>query len=184
MAGESYCNYYHKFYNLPISVLRLFNSYGPGEVPGQYRNVIPNFIYWALRKQALPLTGDDKIARDFVFVDQTVEGILRAGYYSQAVVTSINISTEQETFIYELAEIINAKTSNTSGIKILKQRKWDTRKSIIGSSSRCQEILHFKPYSNVEAGLDLTIKWFMENMENIEKSAEFSPGLNPALDVE
>jgi UDP-glucose 4-epimerase len=69
MAAESYCHYYHSFYDLPVCIVRLFNSYGPGEVPGQYRNVIPNFIYWALKKQALPLTGDETISRDFVFVE-------------------------------------------------------------------------------------------------------------------
>lgn len=182
MTGESYCYYYHKNYNLPISVLRLFNSYGPGEVPGQYRNVIPNFIYWALKKQPLPLTGDNEISRDFVFVNQLIECLLKAGYYKEAEGTSINIATESETFIYELAELINLKTLNKSGIKILKRRKWDTRKKIIGSNKKCQEILNFKPYSDIDAGLDLTIKWFHENWKNIEKSVEFSPGINPALD--
>ena len=45
MTGEMYCNFYHHHYELPIVNCRFFNSYGPGEVPGQYRNVIPNFIY-------------------------------------------------------------------------------------------------------------------------------------------
>src|SRR5438093_9970673 len=36
---------------------RFFNSYGPGEVPGKYRNVIPNFFYWAMNGRPLPITG-------------------------------------------------------------------------------------------------------------------------------
>jgi len=44
MTGEMYCNFYHHHYGLPIVNCRFFNSYGPGEVPGQYRNVIPNLI--------------------------------------------------------------------------------------------------------------------------------------------
>jgi nucleoside-diphosphate-sugar epimerase len=184
MAGESYCYYYHDFYKLPVSVVRLFNSYGPGEVPGQYRNVIPNFIYWALKKQPLPLTGNKEISRDFVSVSHTVEGILRAGFYSEAIGDSINIATGQETFIYDLASLINTKTSNKSGIRILKQRKWDTREKIIGSNKKCQDILKFKPSTDLDAGLDLTIQWFKENWTNIEKSAEFLPGINPALDTD
>lgn len=183
MAGEAYCNYYHKFYNLPVCVLRLFNSFGPGEVPGRYRNVIPNFIYWALKNEALPLTGDEEIARDFVYVMQTVEGILRSGYIVEAIGTSINIATSTEILIYDLAKRINAKTGNTAGVKILSQRKWDTRKKIVGSKLKCKEILQFDPSSDIDLGIDLTIKWFKDNWSAIEKSAEFGPGLNPALDV-
>ncbi|MBW1987887.1 MAG: NAD-dependent epimerase/dehydratase family protein, partial [Deltaproteobacteria bacterium] len=51
MLGELYCNFFHHHYELPVVKARFFNSYGPGEVPGQYRNVIPNFIYWALQGQ-------------------------------------------------------------------------------------------------------------------------------------
>jgi|GEM_PF-1338606 len=58
LLGELYTNYYHNLYGLPIVNTRFFNSYGPGEVPGKYRNVIPNFFYWAIRGQALPITGD------------------------------------------------------------------------------------------------------------------------------
>lgn len=58
MGGELYCNFYWHHYGLPIVKTRFFNSYGPGEVPGQYRNVIPNFIYWAMKGQPLPITGE------------------------------------------------------------------------------------------------------------------------------
>jgi nucleoside-diphosphate-sugar epimerase len=184
MAGEAYCRYYHSYYNLPVSILRLFNSYGPGEVPGQYRNVIPNFIYWAMKKQALPLTGNENISRDFVFVNDTVEGILRAGFFPAAVGQSINIATGRETFIYALAEIINRKTNNPAGIKILRQRKWDSREKIIGDNRLCRDILGFQPQPQLESGLDQTIQWFKDHWSDIENSAEFLPGKNPALDTD
>ena len=58
LLGELYTNYFHNLYQLPIANARFFNSYGPGEVPGKYRNVIPNFFYWAMKGEALPITGD------------------------------------------------------------------------------------------------------------------------------
>jgi len=183
MAAEAYCFYYHTMYNMPVSVVRLFNSFGPGEVPGQYRNVIPNFIYWALKKQPLPLTGNKNISRDFVFVDDTVEGILRAGYFDKAIGESINIATGEESLIYEIAKIINEKTFNPSGIKILQQRKWDKMEKRIGNNQKCEEILEFRPIKRIETGLELTINWFIENMHNIEKSACFTTGINSALDI-
>lgn len=181
MSAESYCFYYHKNYDLPVTVLRLFNNYGPGEVPGQYRNVIPNFIYWALNNRPLPLTGDDTISRDFVYVDDTVEGLIRAGYFDKAIGEAINIATGKETRIHQLAEEINIITGNAAGVELMGRRKWDDRPVIIGDHSKCEKLLHFKPQSEFKTGLILTIDWFKRNWNEIVSSADFQPGANPAL---
>jgi UDP-glucose 4-epimerase len=183
LAGEAYCNYYHTNYGLPICNVRLFNSFGPGEVPGQYRNVIPNFIYWAMQGKQLPLTGDERIARDFVFVEDIVEGLIRGAFYPRAIGEAINIATGKETKIYHLANLINEKLDNKSGVKILKSRKWDSRVSFVGDTQKCENILEFKPRINFEADLDRTISWFKNNWPKIEQSAEFPPGVNSALNI-
>ena len=56
LLGELYTNYFHNLYEMPVVNARFFNVFGPGEVPGWYRNVIPNFIYWAMNGQPLPIT--------------------------------------------------------------------------------------------------------------------------------
>lgn len=183
LSGEAYCRYYHNHYGLPVSIARLFNSYGPGEVPGQYRNVIPNFIYWALQGKPLPLTGDDRIGRDFVYVGDTVEGILRIGAYESAVGQAINISSGNTIGIHDLARMINEKTGNSAGVKLLSKRKWDKRASFSGDTRKSFELLDFKTRINFEKGLDETIQWFRKNWDNIDHSSEFPPGLNSALDV-
>ncbi|MBN1340515.1 MAG: NAD-dependent epimerase/dehydratase family protein, partial [Bacteroidales bacterium] len=73
MTGEMYCNFYGHHYDMNITNCRFFNSYGPGEVPGQYRNVIPNFIYWAMKGQSLPITGTGVETRDFTYVLDLVQ---------------------------------------------------------------------------------------------------------------
>jgi len=85
MLGELYCNFFHHHYGLKVVKPRFFNSYGPGEVPGQYRNVIPNFIYWAMKGLPLPITGTGEETRDFTYVGDLVDGLLRAGYFEEAV---------------------------------------------------------------------------------------------------
>ena len=75
MLGELYTNMYHNLYGLPIVNARFFNSYGPGEVPGRYRNVIPNFFYWAMSGQALPITGTGEETRDFTYVSDTAQAM-------------------------------------------------------------------------------------------------------------
>lgn len=60
--GELYTNYFYNLYGLLIINARFFNSFGPGEVSGKYRNVIPNFFFWSMNGRALPITGDCNIA--------------------------------------------------------------------------------------------------------------------------
>ena len=72
-------------YGLPVVNARLFNVYGPGEVPGKYRNVIPNFFYWAMNGLALPITGDGTETRDWTFVDDAVNGLLASGVAEDAI---------------------------------------------------------------------------------------------------
>ena len=55
MLGELYCNFFHNHYGLKVVKTRFFNNYGAGEVPGQYRNVVPNFIYYAMKACLSPL---------------------------------------------------------------------------------------------------------------------------------
>ena len=90
MTGEMYCNFYNHHYNFNTVNCRFFNSFGPGEVPGQYRNVIPNFIYWAMKKQSLPLTGTGEETRDFTYVLDLVQGLIKAGYYKSAIGENFN----------------------------------------------------------------------------------------------
>ena len=112
MLGELYCNFIQNHYNLPTMRARFFNSYGPGEIPGQYRNVIPNFIYWALQGKPLPITGTGEETRDFTYVGDIVDGLLRAGYFEQAIGQEFNLASGVETKIIDLAHMINEIIDN------------------------------------------------------------------------
>ena len=79
LLGELYTNYFHNLYDLPIVNARFFNVFGPGEVPGKYRNVIPNFFYWSMTKQALPITGDGTETRDWTYVGRYCRWIISHG---------------------------------------------------------------------------------------------------------
>jgi UDP-glucose 4-epimerase len=65
LAGEQYTLMYHSLFEVPTTVVRYFNVYGPGERPGKYRNVVPNFIQEALSGRALIVTGTGAETREF-----------------------------------------------------------------------------------------------------------------------
>ena len=105
MLGELYCNFFYNHYDVPVVKTRFFNSYGPGEVPGQYRNVIPNFIYWAMQGGILPITGTGEETRDFTYVDDITDGLLRAGYFEAAIGQEMNLASGREIKILDLAKM-------------------------------------------------------------------------------
>jgi nucleoside-diphosphate-sugar epimerase len=181
MLGELYCNFFYNHYGLPVVKTRFFNSYGPGEVPGQYRNVIPNFIYWAMKGEALPITGTGKETRDFTYVGDLVDGLLRAGYYESAIGQEFNLASGKETKIIDLAQMINKAVGNKAGIKFVKKRKWDTKSRLLASIDKAKELVGYEPGTDFKDGLKRTIQWFKENQGNIEQSASFGPGISSAV---
>ena len=180
MLGELYANFFNHHYGIPIVKTRFFNSYGPGEVPGQYRNVIPNFIYRAMSGLPLPFTGSGDETRDFTYVMDIVDALLRAAYFEQAIGKEMNIASERETNILELAERINQLTGNKAGIVKTESRVWDTKKRLLACVDRARELLGYKPSTEFEEGLVSTIKWFRDNWEKISRDAEFPPGMSSA----
>lgn len=181
MLGELYCNFFFNQYGLKVVKPRFFNSYGPGEVPGQYRNVIPNFIYWAMSGQPLPITGDGDATRDFTYVGDIVDGLLRAGSMESAIGQEFNLASGKETRIVDLANMINAATGNKAGIQYAERRKWDTKSRLLASIDRARDTIGYSPSTEFEAGLVRTIQWFHENWDHIEKSARFAPGVSSAV---
>ena len=181
MLGELYCNFFHHHYGLPVVKTRLFNVYGPGEVPGQYRNVIPNFIYWALNGMPLPIAGLPDATRDFTYVDDIVDGLLRAGYYEQCIGREMNLASGREVRIIELAELVNRLTGNSAGVTLVPRRRWDTKARVWASIERARELIGYEPSTSFECGLERTLKWFRSNWARIEESASFPPGSSSAL---
>jgi len=181
MLGELYCNFFYNHYGLPVVKTRFFNSYGPGEVPGQYRNVIPNFIYWAMQGRTLPITGTGEETRDFTYVGDLVDGLLRAGYYDEAIGEDINLASGKEVKIMDLANMINRFVGNSSGTIFVKRRKWDTKDRLLASIDKAKRILGYEPKTSFEEGLKKTLQWFRDNWDNIERSARFEPGVSSAV---
>ncbi len=173
MLGELYTNYFYNLYELPIVNARFFNSYGPGEVPGKYRNVIPNFFFWAMNKKPLPITGTGDETRDFTYVGDIVNGLIAMGYYEKAVGEAINLGTGREIRIGDLAEQINKLTGNKAKVFRKERRNWDKKNRLLSSIDKAKHVLRYRPQMVFDIGLIHTHKWFVENWEDIKRSAEF-----------
>lgn len=173
LLGELYANYFHNLYGLPIVNARFFNVFGPGEVPGKYRNVIPNFMYWAMNGQTLPITGDGTETRDWTYVDDIVGGLLAMGIEEKAIGQSFNLGSGKDHRVLDMANLVNEITGNKAGIKFVPRRDWDVKTKLLSSIEKATRLLGYQPEKKFDDGLKEVHSWFLKNWDKIQKSADF-----------
>jgi dTDP-glucose 4,6-dehydratase len=147
---------YHRTHEMPVRIVRIFNTYGPAMDPDDGR-VVSNFITQALRGEALTVYGDGSQTRSFQYVDDLVEGIVRlmGVDYSEPV----NLGNPEEYTMLELAELVRELTGSKAGLEFRplpqddpKQRRPDIRLA--------RELLGWEPRVPVREGLRRTIAYF------------------------
>jgi UDP-glucose 4-epimerase len=162
LLGEHYAEFYHEYYKLPTVTLRIFNSFGPGEKPGKYRNVVPNFIAAAMKGQKLPITGTGNETRDFNWIGNTVHGLLLAAEKENAVGEVFNIASGKATPIKDIAERINGIAGNDAGIQLVQRRDWDRIMQRRGDISKAKKLLGYEPEIDLDKHLKMTYDWLKE----------------------
>ena len=152
---------YHRQHNLPIKVVRLFNTYGPRMHPHDGR-VVSNFIVQALADSPLTVYGRGDQTRSFCYVDDLVDGLVAMMHSPQEVTGPINLGNPGEFTIAELAEKVIAMTGTSAGIqhRPLPQDDPIRRQPDI---ERAKEILHWEPTITLDQGLAQTIEYFTSN---------------------
>lgn len=179
IVGEFYCVYYHKQHSVPTVRARFQNVYGPGEILGAgrwrgtpatvWRNVVPTFVYRALRGLPLELDNGGIASRDFIFVEDIVEGLIACALRG-APGDVYNLASGHETTIKDLAETINGLAGGRSEIKVTPPRPWDRAGRRVGSTRKSREQLGFEAKTALDDGLRRTVDWTRSNLDLIERS--------------
>ena len=121
------------------------------------------------------------MTRDFTYVEDIVDALLRAGIREEAIGEEMNIASAVETEIVEMANTVNELTGNKAGLLFTERRKWDTKSKLLASIDKAKNLLGYNPQTTFEEGLDKTIHWFKGNWDNINRDAEFPPGMSSAV---
>jgi len=121
----------------------------------------------------LPIMGTGEETRDFTFVDDIVDCTLKAGVIPEALGEAINIASETETKVIDLANMINELTGNDNGVRFVARRKWDKIVRRRASIEKARKILGYEPKIEIKEGLKKTVDWFLQNKDKIEKSVRF-----------
>ena len=177
LIGELYGNYYFGSYDFPLVRARFQNVYGPREILGAgqwrgtphtvWRNVAPTFVWKSLNKEALPLENKGRSSRDFIYVEDLVDGLVRCALSGEPG-EAYNIASGKETTIAELATVINEATSNPTSPDLLPARDWDRSGRRFGSTEKSKREIGFEAKISVPDGIACLVEWMIESRSFIK----------------
>lgn len=152
---------------LPVTTVRYFNAYGPRLDPRGYGSVIAMFMTQALRGEPLTIYDDGEQTRCFTYVADTVEGTIQAATVREAAGMVLNIGSDRETSVNELAQLIRELTGSSSEIvhvpytSVYGHHFEETRRRV-PDVTRAREMLGFEAQTVLEEGLRRTLEWFRD----------------------
>jgi nucleoside-diphosphate-sugar epimerase len=180
IVGELYGNYYFTRHAVPFVKARFQNVYGPREVLGAgpwrgtyatvWRNVVPTFVYRALKGLPLRVEGDGA-SRDFIFVEDIVEGLTRCAVFG-APGEVFNLGTGEETSIGDLAHLVVEAAGGASEIVRVPRRAWDSSVRRYAATVKAEQSLGFQAGVPVSEGIPRTVAWMRENLARIDAAIE------------
>jgi dTDP-glucose 4,6-dehydratase len=169
-ASDHLVRAWHQTYNLPVVTTNCSNNYGSFQFP---EKLIPLFIINALKGKPLPLYGDGKQIRDWLYVDDHCDAI-RVALKGGAIGETYNIGGNTEKTNIQVAQLICKfldnfkprldKVSYAQQICFVKDRPGHDRRYAI-DSSKIQNELGWQPKETFESGMEKTVKWYLDHDE-------------------
>ena len=163
-AAEHFCCAYHRL-GLPVVILRYFNVYGPRLDRLDVGRVITVFLGQILRGKTVTVIGDGTQTRCFTYIDDAVRATVEAGLNDRAVGQIINVGSDAETSVRELAEFMIRLAGSPSRIMFVPQEevygeRYEDVPRRVPCLRRMHEILGVSAETSLEKGLRQTIDWF------------------------
>ena len=149
---------YHRVYNLPTNIARIFNTYGPRMQLNDGR-VVPAFIDQALRGKPMTVFGDGSQTRSFCYVDDLVDGLYRLMLSAERY--PVNLGNPVEMTILEFAERIRRIMGATAPLRF-EPLPEDDPKQRQPQIDKAKRVLGWEPKIGLEAGLRQTIEYFQK----------------------
>ena len=160
IGADAMADSFFRSFDLPVTIVRPFNTFGPRQ---SARAVIPTIITQLLAGATEIKLGALHPTRDLLFVKDTVKGFVEISNSSQTIGQEINIATQQEISIKDLAQniinIINPNAKIISDDVRLRPEKSEVER-LLGSAEKIKSLTKWEPSFNLEQGLQQTIEWF------------------------
>lgn len=156
---------FYRSFNMPVTIVRPFNTYGPRQ---SARAVIPTIISQLLAGKEEIELGSLTPTRDFNYVKDTVAGFLAIAGSDKTIGEEINIATQQEISIGELASEIIAQINPNTRIVCDEERLRPEQSEVnrlLGSNKKIKALTGWEPKYTLKEGISCTIEWMKQNMD-------------------
>lgn len=163
IGADAIADSFFRSFNLPVTIVRPFNTYGPRQ---SARAIIPTIISQLLNKVSALKLGDMRPTRDLVYVKDTAEAFIRIAECDSLIGHEINIATQTEISIGDLAQMLISKTGSNAVIEEDEVRLRPENSEVfrlLGSAEKLVQHTGWQPSTNLSAGLDDTIAWFSDS---------------------
>ena len=155
---------FYRSFNLPVTIVRPFNTYGPRQ---SARAVIPTIITQLLDGAAEIKLGSLTPTRDFNYVKDTVAGFIAISESNKTIGEEINIATQKEISIGDLAQTI-INQINPNAMIICDEQRLRPKKSevnrLLGSNEKITRLTDWSPMYSLDEGIKATISWMRDNI--------------------
>ena len=159
-CGEILGHTYHHLYGLDMVLLRFFTVYGPRQRPDL---AIHKFVTLLNNKQEIPFYGDGTSARDYTFIEDIVEGILKSIHYlesHQNVYEVINLGENEVVSLNEMLAAIESEMKQEALKKTFPMPSGDVSKTN-ADIRKAQTLIGYKPTTNFQNGIKKFVEWFL-----------------------
>jgi len=159
LVAEQYCRMFTRLYGLETVTIRYFNVFGPRQDPGSpYSGVISLFSTALLERRQPVIYGDGEQTRDFTYVANVVDGVLRACKAADAAGEVINVATGGRISLNQLLQTMNRIVGTSIDAIYKEPRDGDVRDSQ-ADISKAKRLLDYTPLVGLEDGLRQTLDW-------------------------
>jgi len=160
MAAENLALSYFHAYGLPIAILRPFNTYGPFQKTNNEGGVIPIFILRSLKGEILNIYGKGRQTRDFLYVEDCAEAIVKAALSDKIWGEVINIGTGKDISINDLARLIAGDSRRIKHIPHIHPQSEIPK--LVCNYSKARKLLNWGPRTSLREGINRTREWIRE----------------------
>ena len=163
LAGENLVISYYYAYDLPVVILRPFNTYGPYQKSSGEGGVVPIFIQKTLRGEDLIIYGDGTQTRDLLYVEDCADFVVNAAMSDSANGEIINAGTGQDIAINDLAMMICKDSSMIKHVEHIHPQSEISK--LVCDSSKAEKLLDWKAKTSLQSGIEKTTEFFIKMNE-------------------